>query len=454
MTPRITVYVASHNYGRFLEEAIESVLRQSVDGWELLLVDDGSTDNTPDVVRMYAGDPRVRTFRTEGIGLPAVCNLALREAQGQYLVRLDGDDVLDEDLLLVLAHRLDADPELALVFPDYYLMDENGHVFSLERRERDGLSSSLDDVPPNGACTMIRKTVLEAVGGYREDLGSQDGFDLFSKIRGRHRVGNVNLPLFYYRRHGQNLTSKRHRILESRRQIKKDASHPLLDACRPVTAVIPCRHNYDFCPDLWNRRICGVSLLERAIAQCTASKAFDHIVVTADDAAGGVRERVEARGDPRLRFVERPTSQTYRSVSIVNTLEHIIRTLELADDGVMLLAYIETPFKTTATLEEVLDTMVMNGTGSATAVEEIHDMILRRGAGGIESVRTPGFIGSDVGRLYRESSTVLVTRNRNVLNGNLIGDDVSNLVVPPEETFFISSEQQLEIANILDARQP
>src|SRR5262245_6069839 len=129
MPPKVTVYVVSHNYGRFLPEAIESVLRQHYEDWELLLIDDNSTDNTAEVMRLYESDPRVRIFRTTGIGLPAVANLALREARGDYLIRLDGDDVFDENILFVMTSYLDRHPELALVFPDYYLMDEGGEIF-------------------------------------------------------------------------------------------------------------------------------------------------------------------------------------------------------------------------------------------------------------------------------------------------------------------------------------
>ena len=101
-TPRISVYVPSHNYGRFLGDAIESVLRQSVEDWELIVVDDGSTDETPEVMNLYRGHPKISVHRTEGIGLPAVCNYALARAKGKYVIRLDGDDVFDENILLVL----------------------------------------------------------------------------------------------------------------------------------------------------------------------------------------------------------------------------------------------------------------------------------------------------------------------------------------------------------------
>ena len=103
----ISVYIISHNYARYLEDAIESVLRQTIDNWELLLIDDGSTDETPEIISLYRDHPKINTFKTDGIGLPAACNLALNSANGEYLIRLDGDDIFDENILLILSHYLD-----------------------------------------------------------------------------------------------------------------------------------------------------------------------------------------------------------------------------------------------------------------------------------------------------------------------------------------------------------
>ena len=159
--PRITVYLPSHNYGRFLGEAIESVLRQTVDDWELIVIDDGSTDETKQVMNIYNGHPQISLHRKEGIGLTAICNFALAQARGKYVIRLDGDDVFDENILLILGNLLDRDPNLALAFPDYYLVDQFGEVFLQERRQRHYSNNHTFDMPPNGACTLVRKTVLQ-----------------------------------------------------------------------------------------------------------------------------------------------------------------------------------------------------------------------------------------------------------------------------------------------------
>ena len=242
----ISVYIPSHNYGKYVEEAISSVFSQSMTDWELILINDGSLDKTNVIFEAYAKHPRVRVFNVDGIGLPKTSNLALSVARGRYLIRLDGDDIFDENILLVLSNYLENNSDCALVFPDYYLMDELGNVYSHEWRRKLNTKDKLLDEPPNGACTMARISALKEVGGYREDLGAQDGLDLWLKIKNKYKTASVNLPLFYYRRHGKNLTEQPIKITNARRTLKKDGAKDLVKEKTPVIAVIPCREKFDF----------------------------------------------------------------------------------------------------------------------------------------------------------------------------------------------------------------
>jgi hypothetical protein len=349
VTPTVSVYVVSHNYGNFLEQAIESVLRQHYEDWELILIDDGSTDHTLEIMRLYAGDPRVRIIKTLGIGLPAVANLALQESKGRYIIRLDGDDLFDENILFVLTSYIERHSEVALVFPDYYLIDEGGEVFAHERRQKITEFSHLTDMPPNGACTLIRKSLLESIGGYREDLGAQDGFDLWAKIRNTYPSMNVNLPLFYYRRHGQNLTNSSYRILAARRQIKKDANAEQLSKYRPILAVIPCRKNYDFCQDLWDVELNGRSLLKRKLEMCLASTLFDKVIVASD--TENVLATMATFDDNRLEFFKRDPAETLRSRNIAGTLSRIVQRFDPEVNGITVLCYLPSPFVLLGSLE-------------------------------------------------------------------------------------------------------
>ena len=134
-------------------------------------------------------------------------------------------------------------------------MDEAGYVFAQERRQPIYYMNHMLDNPPNGASTMVCTKALRDVGGYRCDLGAQDGFELWNKILKNHKCANVNIPLFYYRRHGKNVTANTKFILNAKREIKKDFGTQHLKNFRPITAIIPCRRNYDFLPDLWSQKI-------------------------------------------------------------------------------------------------------------------------------------------------------------------------------------------------------
>jgi CMP-N-acetylneuraminic acid synthetase len=446
--PKVSVYVVSHNYGRFLEQAIESVLRQHYEDWELILIDDGSTDQTPEIMGLYAGDTRVRIFKTPGLGLPATANLALQESRGRYIIRLDGDDVFDENILFVLASYLERHPEVALVFPDYYLIDEAGEVFAHERRQKLTEFSHLTDMPPNGACMLIRKSILESIGGYREDLGAQDGFDVWAKVRNTHRSMNVNLPLFYYRRHGQNLTNSAYRILAARRQIKKDAIAAHLEKCRPILAVIPCRRNYDFRQDLWAAELNGKSLLRRKLEMCLTAALFDKVIVASDTEE--VLGTMADFDDSRLEFFKRDLSETLRSKNIANTLGHIARKFDPEANGITVLCYLPSPFVLMGSLEEAVYTLVFNDADSSVGVEEIKEPVFCRTPFGLKMINSVGAYRTDHDYVYREANIAMATKNRNFSRGSLTGPSPINFVVSREESFFIDSDKKLQIAHILD----
>lgn len=445
--PKISVYIPSHNYGQYLSDAVESVLRQSMKDWELIIIDDNSKDNTSEIMNLYQGHSNIFLYKTNGIGLPAVCNLAISKARGEYIIRLDGDDIFDENILLVLSHYLDNHREAALVFPDYFLINEFGEIFAQERREQVYSHNHMLDIPPNGACTMIRMSLFSEIDKYREDLGAQDGFDLWTRVIKRHKYSNVNIPLFYYRRHGENLTSDSQRILVARRQIKKDAVTEILIDFRPIIAVIPIRKNYDFTPSLWKEQINGKSLLQRDIEVCLKSNMFDHIVVACDDVEAN--EVLKNYNDSRLKFYLRDPQGTFRSASIVSTLEKIAEKYDPNSLGITVLRYIQTPFVSAETLEEAITSLAFNDADSASGVEVINTQVFRRRRYGLEPINRLGSFHTDFDIIYRDAMACLATRNRNLKNGSLTGPSIVSFEVSAPECFFMSNAHHLKIAQLI-----
>lgn len=447
-TPRFTIYIPSHNKGRYLAEAIESVLRQSVPGWELLIIDVGSTDTTAEVMRLYQGDERIRTFSMEKTPLPAVCNFAMAQARGAYIMRLDGDDILEENILLVLGTYLDRHPDAALVFPDYYLINEVGDILSLEVRERIYHGDHLMDQPPNGACTMIRVDVLRSLDGYREDLGAQDGLDLWSKIRQAGQLaGNINLPLFYYRRHGTNLTNDADHILLSQRGIRSEHGLRALDAYRPLLAAIPCRRNYDFVPDLWSVRLKGRSLLQIKVENCLRVGLFDKVVVYCDTPEA--QEHLAELDDPRLAFMLRNPASTIRSVNLAMALRPLVARHDPEFRGATVINYIQTPFVSPQTLQDACFSLAANEADASLGVEEMDQPLYKRTALGLAPLRTTSIVHTSRETFYRETRACMATRNRNIRDGSLTGARVTSFIMANEEAFFIDSRRMLRIGRLL-----
>jgi len=435
------------NQARYLTDAIESVLRQNYTSWELIIIDDNSEDNTQEVLQRYRGTPNISIYKTDGIKLPAVCNFAIAKSQGEYIIRLDGDDIFDENILLVLGSHLDKNEDTVLVFPDYFLLDENGNILSHQRRRRLHRDNHLMEVPPNGACMLIRKSIFKEIDGYREDLGVQDGFDLWTQVHTKYKCDNVNLPLFYYRRHDQNTTNNASVIFGARRKIKQDSAAELLENVRPISVVIPCRQHYDFKEDLWKVELGGETLLKRDLKVCLKSKLFDSVIVTCDNPEA--EDCVREFSDSRLSFKPRSRESTIQSTSMAITLEKIVSELDADLNGVTLIRYIQTPFVTVDILEEAVATLVLAGADSAVAVEVIQRQLYRRSGHGLEAINIRGELSSDFDTLYRDASTCVATRNKYFSRGNIIGPSVVGFEVTEKESLFIGSEIQYKLAELL-----
>ena len=116
----VTVYITNFNYGKFIKQAIESVLMQTEQSFELIIIDDGSTDNSKEIIEKYKDLKNIRIVYQKNKGLNVTNNIALRAARGKYIVRLDADDYFSPNALELLLEKLESDSMLGMVFPDYF----------------------------------------------------------------------------------------------------------------------------------------------------------------------------------------------------------------------------------------------------------------------------------------------------------------------------------------------
>tara|TARA_Y100001935_G_scaffold207685_1_gene177008 strand:+ start:13004 stop:14359 length:1356 start_codon:yes stop_codon:yes gene_type:complete len=278
---KVTVYITAYNYGEFVEEAINSVLYQSFEDWELIVINDGSTDNTREVISKYENDARVKIIHQENKGLNVSNNIALRLSRGEYIMRLDADDFLHKQALELLSKYLDENLDKDLVFPNYFEVDlDSIPVKEVKIRKID--DGDLLDMPAHGACTMFRTSVLRMLGGYLEDYSCQDGYELWLRFIQNHSPGNIAESLFYYRQHPSSLSKDKEKILKTRRQIKSDFINSRKEKLPKVAGVVLAsrqtlfKENDPFC--ILN----GQHLIDYTLNSVKNARNLDNVIVSSE----------------------------------------------------------------------------------------------------------------------------------------------------------------------------
>lgn len=217
--PRVSVITPAYNAAPFLAEAIESVRNQTVTDWELLVVDDGSTDETVAIVERYAArDGRIRLLRQGNTGPSSARNRAMRAARGAFFTFLDSDDqwlpgFLEHQLGVFAQH-----PETALVTATAYYL---GGPLSGKRRRRpaDGYPIlTLEHIIENDSAvfimTVFRRAVFEQIGGLDDSQWTSEDYDFWIRAALAGFVFRVTTrPLALYRRHEGSLSTDSARML-------------------------------------------------------------------------------------------------------------------------------------------------------------------------------------------------------------------------------------------------
>ena len=450
--PKVTVYIPAHNYGRFLDAAIQSVLKQTMEDWELIVIDDGSTDDTSEILAPYEAHPKIRILEQKNRSLNFTNNIALRIARGEYLMRLDADDFLDENILLVLSHVLDTKPGVGLVYPDYYHVDEDGEIVEIVRRQKIGEEVDLLDLPAHGACTMIRKQVLLEIGGYFEEFNRQDGYGMWLKFIERHHPYNVNLPLFYYRQHGESLSKSRGLLMEARSKIKRRVVEEMNLSRKPkVLALVPVVVDAGSTPGNPFKQFKGKPLLERTLEQIQEARSVDRVVVSSND------EEVLVYAQ-RLEGVEgiiRPGALAKPTARMEDTALHVLRALEkrgYVPDAVCVCC-INTPFRRGRHIDNAVDTMTIFGVDSVISIAEDLSFFYHHGKNGLTPVNgsLQRTLRLENKALFKENGAIYLSRLDTVLAGKFLGARIGHITMLPEESVRINSAYEFWLAEKIAA---
>lgn len=207
----VSILMPTYNVEMYIEEAVRSVLKQTYKNYELIIVDDGSTDNTYEILNNLAKeDSRIKLYRNDvNCKICKTLNRAFSFARGSFIARMDGDDISEPNRLMELKKYLDIHPEIAIVGSHLISIDENGNEFG---RKRYPLHSNMIRIGnKTSSCVphfwMARRTVYDQLNGYRL-LPYVEDYDFL--LRGERiglRYGNVNQYLYKCRLRNGNTAS-------------------------------------------------------------------------------------------------------------------------------------------------------------------------------------------------------------------------------------------------------
>lgn len=216
-SPKISIILPCYNGADMLGGAIESVQNQTFKDWELIIVNDCSTDNTLKVANAYAAkDERIRVFSNEhNSKLPATLNHGFREARGEYWTWTSDDNLLLPDFCQEMSLYLDEHPDVGFVVGDEYSIDVDGNIIGTSIKP-DNLRSKLPLNNYVGATFMYRKEIAQQAGEYRTDLFLVEDYEYWLRMSFLTEMGHVNKILYKYRHHNRSLTATRKQEIAER----------------------------------------------------------------------------------------------------------------------------------------------------------------------------------------------------------------------------------------------
>jgi CMP-N-acetylneuraminic acid synthetase len=449
--PLVTVYLVNHNYGQYIEQAINSVLQQTMQDFELIIIDDGSSDGSQEIIKKYSDQGKVMTILQQNKGLNVTNNIAMRTASGKYIVRLDADDYFDDNALQILSSTLERHPEVGLVFPDYFEVDAEGNVQEMVRRHNFD-EVTVFDQPAHGACTMIRTESLRELGGYDEEHRCQDGYDLWVRLIGRYQVKNVNLPLFYYRQHGASLTRNEERILSTRDRILTKTRE--LNG-KPATsvAIIPIRGTITDPHSLALRKLGPKTVMDWTIDAALKSESVNDILVTSPDEH--IINHVEQRYGNDIICIHRPAelaqANTFLKETIQHALDEYIKGDKAAPDVIVMLQ-IESPFRLSRHIDSAINSLILFETDTLVAVRPDLDDFFRHNGNGLQRLTSPERLRLEADGLYRLVGDMQVMRTSFFEEtGRTVGGKIGHVTMDEKHCLSIFSEWDWEMAGLLAA---
>ncbi len=418
----ITVYITNYNYGRYIDKCIQSILKQTYKNIELIIIDDGSSDNSKENLKKYEKIKKIKIIYQKNKGLNITNNIAIKVSTGRYIIRVDADDWLREDAISSLYKEISKDKKIAIVFSNYYEVNTNGEIQNEYKRYNFDKVKILDK-PAHGACSLIDKKKLLTVGGYNENLNCQDGYDIWFKFISKYKFKHVNKSLFFYRQHSESLSTNKKKILKARSKIYKSITQNQKEFnCIAVIAVRGPK--YDPNSNVF-RKLKNKYLIDWTLQQIIKSSVKKIVIATPDTKVVNYVKRkyiskkivTFKRSDTTAAFntpIDKIILETYKKYRLQNKKFDCLMSVS-----------IEAPFRNYYDYDSMINVMKIFKTDAVVAVKQETDNFYKHFGSGLKILNDDKKLKLERNEIYRQVGKFyllgkkLLQNNKTLPEGNI-----------------------------------
>ena len=221
--PNVSVIIPTYNRAKLIKRAVDSVLAQTYNDYEIIIIDDGSTDGTQDILKDYHHS--IRYIYKENEGISATRNRGIKEAKGKYLAFLDSDDQWFPDKLAVQVNLMEKNHNLGIVCSKMNILNGKGEKIGTKPEQKTGknfreLLEIGGDLPTS--TVMARKECFDKVGVFDELLPPMEDFEMWVRIASQYDIYTVPDKVFaLYYRHDEQITSDKFKVYEGTVKLQK-----------------------------------------------------------------------------------------------------------------------------------------------------------------------------------------------------------------------------------------
>jgi len=443
----ITVYITNYNYGNYIDQCVQSILAQTYKDIEVIIIDDGSNDNSKENLEKYEKNKKIKIIYQKNKGLNITNNIAIKVSTGRYIIRVDADDWLRRDAISSLYKEIKKDKKIAMVFSNYFEVSSNGEIQNEFKRYNFDKVKILDK-PAHGACSLIDKKKLLMVGGYNENLNCQDGYDIWFKFISKYKIKHINKSLFFYRQHPKSLSKNKKKILLARSKIFKSiAKKQKKINCLAVIAIRGPK--YDNNSNVF-KKLNNQNLIDWTLKELIKSS-INKIVIATPDSSVVNYVKKKFKSKKIVTFLRSGSTAIINSPIdkiILNSFNKFkIRNRHF--DCVMSIS-IEAPFRNHYDYDSMINVMKIFKTDSVVAVNQETDNFYRHLGSGLKILNDSKKLKLERNEIYRQVGKFYLL-GKNLLKNNKTAPEgnIGHIVLDNISSFALDNEHDWARAKLL-----